>query len=186
VTPATRRRSNGRPARAGAPPRRPSATRWPGRSWWSNATAGAGSLPALESAADEHLDGKVIIDISNPLDFSRGFPPSLSVCNTDSLAEQIQRRFPRARVVKALNTVNAAVMVDPTRVPGDSDIFVAGDDPAAKAEVTALLTSFGWKDGNVVDVGGISAARGLEMYLPLWLNLMQGLGTADFNIKIVR
>ena len=109
-----------------------------------NATAGTGSLEALEAAGSENLAGKVLVDVANALDFSGGMPPSLSVCNTDSLGEQIQRRFPEARVVKTLNTVNADVMVQPGIVPGGHTMFLCGNDPTAKQEVRALLESFGW------------------------------------------
>lgn len=113
-------------------------------------------------------------------------PPSLIVSNTDSLAEQIQHVFPEARVVKALNTINVSVMVDPQGLPGDHVTFVCGEDPAAKASVTALLGEMGWPAERVLDLGGISAARGVEMYLPLWLTLLGMLGTPRFNIAIVR
>lgn len=150
-----------------------------------NATAGAASLDALRLAGEGNLEGKVLIDISNPLDVSQGFPPSLFVSNTDSLAEQIQRAFPRARVVKALNTVNAAVMVDPTLVAGgDHAAFVSGDDHEAKQQVTNLLrVQFGWR--HVIDLGDITSARAAEMYLPLWLRLMGALETPMFNVSIV-
>jgi 8-hydroxy-5-deazaflavin:NADPH oxidoreductase len=149
------------------------------------ATNGAGSLDALTGAGEENLAGKVVLDVSNPLDFSRGFPPTLSVKDTDSLAEQLQRAFPAARIVKSLNTMTAAVMVDPGRVSGGGhSVFVSGDDPAAKRTVVALLESFGHTD--VVDLGDLSTARGAEMYLPLWLRLMAALGTPFFNIKVVR
>jgi hypothetical protein len=151
-----------------------------------NATSGQGSQAALEGAGASNLAGKVIIDVANPLDFSQGMPPTLSVANTDSLAEQLQAAFPEARVVKALNTMNAYVMVDPTRVPGRHNVFVAGEDAAAKETVKALLRSFGWTDEAIVDLGGIRAARGLEMFVPLWLSLYVMLGTGDFNIGIVR
>lgn len=151
-----------------------------------NATSGTGSLAALSAAGTDLLAGAVIMDVANPLDFSAGFPPTLSVANTDSLAEQIQRAFGSARVVKTLNTVTAAVMVDPSRVPGDHQIFVAGEDAAAKDVVRDLLRAMGWREGQVIDLGGLRAARATEMYLPLWLSLMQTLGTADFNIAVVR
>jgi predicted dinucleotide-binding enzyme len=150
-----------------------------------NATAGGASLEALAAAGADHLAGKVIVDLSNPLDFSRGFPPSLTVCNTDSVAETIQRAFPAARVVKTLNTVNGDVMVDPTLVPGSHNVFVAGDDDGAKAEVKALLEGFGWPSDDIIDLGDLTAARGLEMYLPLWLRLFGTVGTGHFNIKVV-
>ncbi|WP_119067940.1 NADPH-dependent F420 reductase [Aggregatilinea lenta] len=151
-----------------------------------NCTSGQGSLNALEMAGQTALNGKVLIDISNPLDFSHGMPPSLTVCNTDSLAEQIQRAYPSVKVVKTLNTVTAPVMVNPASVAnGDHTMFVSGDDANAKAQVVDLLKSeFGWQD--VIDLGGISAARGMEMYLPLWVSLMGAQGTPMFNVKIAR
>ena len=129
-----------------------------------NATNGSGALPALEQAGAENLAGKVLVDISNPLDFSQGFPPTLFVKDTDSLGEQIQRAFPQARVVKTLNTLNADLMVDPASLGAESSVFVSGDDAAAKATVTELLESFGHTD--VIDLGDISTARGTEMLLP--------------------
>jgi predicted dinucleotide-binding enzyme len=151
-----------------------------------NCTNGTASLDALRAAGAANLEGKVLIDVTNPLDFSGGFPPRLSVCNDDSLGEQIQRAFPGARVVKTLNTMNNAVMVDPGRVPGDHVVFVCGEDATAKAETTALLVSFGWPAARIVDLGGIRAARGTEMWMPLWLSLMGVLGGADFNIAVAR
>jgi hypothetical protein len=150
-----------------------------------NATAGTASLAALEAAGGSGtLDGKVLLDVANPLDFSGGMPPVLSVVNTDSLGEQIQRAHPGARVVKALNTVTAAVMVHPELVPGRHTVFMAGDDAGAKQAVTGLLGEFGWPPGSVLDLGGIQAARGMEMYLPLWLSMMGALGTASFNVRV--
>ena len=149
-----------------------------------NATSGPGALPALESAGADHLAGKVVIDISNPLDFSAGFPPTLFVKDTDSLAEQIQRAFPQARVVKTLNTLTAALMVNPADLGADSSVFVSGNDEAAKATVTELLQSFGHTD--VIDLGDITTARGPERLLPGGLRLMGALGTSTFNFKIVR
>jgi predicted dinucleotide-binding enzyme len=151
-----------------------------------NATAGVASVDALRAAGADNLAGKVLIDIANPLDASHGFPPTLAIVNTDSLGEMIQREFPSARVVKALNTVNCSVMVNPSVVPGQHDVFVAGDDGNAKATVVGLLREFGWTGDSIVDLGDIRAARGTEMYLPLWLSLMQALGTAAFNVKVVR
>jgi 8-hydroxy-5-deazaflavin:NADPH oxidoreductase len=151
-----------------------------------NATAGAASLRALESAGAENLAGKVLIDVSNPIAQVSGGSLQLTVANTDSLAEQVQRGFPAARVVKALNTMNAAVMVRPDRLPGPHTIFVAGTDAAAKAVVKGLLEEFGWPAASIIDLGGLAAARGMEMYLPLWLATMQAIGTAEFNIHVVR
>ena len=126
----------------------------------------------------------MLIDISNPLDFSRGVP-SLFVGNTDSLGEQIQRAFPEARVVKSLNTVNCNLMVNAALLPGDHVIFVSGNDADAKAQVTSILKEwFGWQ--TVIDLGDITTARAAEMLLPIWINLMGKLGTPLFNFKIVR
>jgi predicted dinucleotide-binding enzyme len=149
-----------------------------------NATAGAASLDALALAGAEQLAGKVLVDVSNPLDTTHGMPPTLTVCNDDSLAEQIQRAFPDVRVVKTLNTVTAAVMVDPALVPGTHTIFVAGDDAGAKAEVSGLLRELGWPAESILDLGAIAAARGMEMYLPLWLRLWGATGTAVLNVEV--
>ncbi len=150
-----------------------------------NVTNGLASLAALGEVGSDHLAGKVILDVANPLDFSQGFPPTLSVKDTDSLAEQIQRAFPEARVVKSLNTVTASVMVDPSTVgDGDTTVFVAGDDEEARQQVSGLLRELGWRD--IVELDGLHNARGLEMWLPLWVRLMGALGTGQFNIKLVR
>lgn len=151
-----------------------------------NATAGTASVAAIGSASPADLEGKVLLDIANPLDFSGGFPPRLSVSNDDSLAESIQRAYPGLRVVKALNTVTAAVMVEPSRVPGDHVIFACSDDGEAKAVVRSLLGRLGWPQERIVDLGGLDAARATEGYLPLWVRLYQQLGTGDFNITISR
>ena len=150
-----------------------------------NATSGDVSLEVLGAAGAGNLAGKVLVDIANALDFSKGFPPSLSVCNTDSLAEQIQRAFPAARVVKTLNTVNATVMVEPGKVAaGDHTMFICGNDAAAKATVVELLERFGWKD--IVDLGDVTNARATEMLLPIWVRLFGKLKTPAFNFKLVR
>ncbi len=151
-----------------------------------NATSGLGSLDALRLAGEANLAAKVLIDVSNPLDFSHGMPPSLAVCNTDSTGEQIQRAFPQAKVVKALNTVTAFLMVDPGRVNGgDHTLLICGNDGEAKAQVQGWLGAwFGWRD--ILDLGDITAARGMEMYLPLWLRAWGALGTGMFNVKIVK
>jgi 8-hydroxy-5-deazaflavin:NADPH oxidoreductase len=150
-----------------------------------NCTGGAVSLAACEAAGAENLAGRTVVDVSNPLDFSQGFPPTLTVCNTDSVGEQIQRRFPEARVVKALNTVNAALMTNPGALPTDHDLFVCGNDDGAKAQVRELLGAFGWPERSIRDLGDIGGARGMEMYLPLWLRLMGRLGTPAFNVRVV-
>ena len=150
-----------------------------------NATSGDVSMAALSAAGADNLAGKVVLDVANTLDFSRGFPPSLLVSNTDSLAEQIQAAFPQARVVKSLNTMTAALMVSPALVAGgDHSAFVSGDDAEAKKVVVGLLHDLG--HGDVIDLGDVSTARGTEMLMPLWLRLMGTLSTPMFNFKIVR
>lgn len=147
-------------------------------------TLGAAALEALQAAGADNLAGKIVVDVTNPLDFSRG-TPRLFVIGDDSLGEQIQRAFPGARVVKALNTINCSVMVEPGRLAGQHATFVAGNDVAAKAAVTRLLREgFGW--AQVIDLGDITGARACEAYLLLWLRLWGALGTADFNVAIAR
>ena len=148
-----------------------------------NALQGAATLPVMADLKAE-LAGKLLIDVANPLDFSKGFPPTLFISNDRSLAEEIQKLLPQTRVVKALNTVHAPVMVNPALVPGDHDIFVSGDDAAAKARVVELLQSFGWKAP--IDLGALSTARGTEQLLALWLRLYAALGTGMFNLRVVR
>jgi 8-hydroxy-5-deazaflavin:NADPH oxidoreductase len=147
---------------------------------------GVNTLDALEAAGREHLAGKVLVEVGNPLDFSGGMPPTLAVCNTDSLGEQVQRAFPDARVVKALNTMNCTVMVDPASVPGEHDVFVCGDDAGAKRHVRELLETFGWPAARIIDLGGIAASRGVEMYVTLWLSLYGAVGSPHFNIAVAR
>jgi predicted dinucleotide-binding enzyme len=149
-----------------------------------NATSGAVTLEVLRLAGAENLAGTVLMDISNPLDFSAGFPPTLFVKDDDSLAERVQRAHPQARVVKALNTLTAPLMVDPASLGESTTVFVSGDDADAKATVVALLHSFGHDD--VIDLGPLETARGTEMLLPLWLRIMGALGTGQFNVKVVR
>jgi predicted dinucleotide-binding enzyme len=149
-----------------------------------NASSGAASLDVLGLAGADNLAGKVLVDIANPLDFSQGFPPTLSVKDTDSLGEQIQRAFPETKVVKTLNTLTASLMVAPASLGESTSVFVSGDDAQAKATVVALLETFGHDD--VIDLGALETARGTEMLLPVWLRLMGALGTGTFNFKIVR
>jgi 8-hydroxy-5-deazaflavin:NADPH oxidoreductase len=150
-----------------------------------NATAGQGSLDALAQAGADNLAGKVLWDIANALDFSTG-TLRLSVANEDSLAEQIQRAHPDAQVVKALNTVNANVMVDPSSLEEETNLLICGNERQAKARVIETLETFGWLSGDIIDLGDITAARGIEAYVLLWVRLMQTLGTPAFNIRIVR
>jgi 8-hydroxy-5-deazaflavin:NADPH oxidoreductase len=151
-----------------------------------NCTLGGGSLEALHTVEASDLRGKILIDVSNALDFSRGFPPSLLLSNTVSLGEEIQRAFPEARVVKALNTVAASLMVDPGQLHGgEHSLMICGNDAAAKKSVEELLRKgFGWKD--VVDLGDITMARGTEAYLLLWTRLFAKFQQPNFNVQIVR
>ncbi len=150
-----------------------------------NLTFGGHSLDALEAAGAANLAGKILVDVANPLDFSRGMPPTLLFCNTESLGERIQAAFPDARVVKSLNTTNAQVMVDPRQITEPTTMFVAGNDQEAKDWVHHELLEnwFGWE--HVIDLGDITAARAQEMWLPLWSRLMGATGTPAFNLRIV-
>lgn len=150
-----------------------------------NATNGPGSLNALTLAGEENLADKILVDVSNPLDFSHGFPPSLTVVGSDSLAEQIQRAFPMARVVKTLNTVNARVMTHPLEVAnGDHHVFLSANDADAKGQVAELLRSFGWI--HIFDLGDLTTARGTEAYMLLWVRLFGAMNTGMLNIKIMK
>jgi 8-hydroxy-5-deazaflavin:NADPH oxidoreductase len=149
-----------------------------------NCTSGDGSLPALKAAGEKNLSGKVLIDVANPLDMTKIPLPQLTVCNDDSLGERIQREFPKTKVVKSLNTMNCQLMVDPRKVPGEHDVFVCGNDADAKATAKEILREFGWDDP--IDLGDITASRGTEMLLPIWLRLMVGLKTPMFNFHVAR
>jgi predicted dinucleotide-binding enzyme len=151
-----------------------------------NATNGEGALAALTSAKAENLANKTVLDVTNPLDLSHGFPPSLSVSNTDSLGEQIQRAFPDAHIVKTLNTTNCAVMANPQSLPEMHNAFIAGNNDEAKQKTRDLLQDFGWPDEWIIDLGDITASRGTEAWIHLWLRLMQHFGDANFNLHVVR
>jgi predicted dinucleotide-binding enzyme len=148
-----------------------------------NATSGSNSPAVLEAAGAELLGDKVLIDVSNPLDFSTG-ALTLSVCNDDSVGERLQRAYPDLRVVKALNTVTAALMVQPSLVAGTHTIFLCGDDAGAKAQVAELLQGFGWPAASLLDLGDITGARAMEMYLPLWMRLYGAKGTPVLNVEV--
>ena len=149
-----------------------------------NCTQGQVSLEALQLAGRENLQGKILVDVANPLDFSKGMPPSLTICNTDSLGEVIQRQFTDLKVVKSLNTMNCQLMVNPGLLSDPGNVFICGNDAEAKAEVNLILKSFGWE--KIIDLGDISAARGTEQLLPVWIRLMGTLGTPMFNFSIVK
>ena len=149
-----------------------------------NCTSGAHSIEALTQAGRENMSNKILIDLANPLDFSKGMPPSLTINNTTSLGEEIQNAFPEVKVVKTLNTVNAEIMINPGLIDGEHDLLISGNDEEAKKFIKEeiLEKGFGWK--NIIDLGKITSARGMEMYLPLWVTLMSTLNTARFNIHI--
>ena len=151
-----------------------------------NCTKGMETLNILKSAGEKNLAGKILIDISNPLDFSKGMPPSLSVCNTNSMAEEIQKAFPGVKVVKTLNTMWCGLMVNPAMLNGgDHNVFMSGNDADAKKQVARILKSFGWSEKNIIDLGDIKTARGTEMLLPLWLSIMGTMNSGAFNFKII-
>jgi predicted dinucleotide-binding enzyme len=148
------------------------------------ATKGDATLEIIRQAKPVNFDGKTVIDISNPLDFSKGFPPFLSICNTNSLGEEVQKALPDAHVVKTLNTLTASLMVAPENLPMETDIFMSGNNAAAKMQTREILKQFGWK--NITDLGDITTARGTEQLLPIWLRLYAVFGNAEFNFKIVK
>ncbi|HEX5218014.1 MAG TPA: NAD(P)-binding domain-containing protein [Verrucomicrobiae bacterium] len=145
-------------------------------------TKGEATLEVVRTAGADSFNDKIVIDVSNPLDFSRGMPPSLLMCNTESLGEHVQKALPYAKVVKALNIVNADVMVDPSK-GGNPTMLLSGNDANAKKTVTALLRDFGWTD--IVDLGDIKTARGTEMLLPAWLSLWNVIGHPHFGFRVV-
>lgn len=151
------------------------------------ATKGETAFDALRAAGADSLRGKTVIDICNPLDFSTGQPATLSVSNTDSLGEQLQRAFPEANIVKSLNTMWCGLMVNPKMLAnGDHDVFMSGNNADAKAQVRTILNAFGWADEHILDLGDITTARGTEMMLPIWLRIYLSSGVGAFNFKVVR
>ena len=151
-----------------------------------NCTAGNVSLEALATVGQDAVHGKILIDVANPLDFSKGMPPTLTICNTDSLGERIQAAFPTAHVVKTLNTINSGVMVDPSAVAADHNLFVCGNDVAAKARVTdGLAEWFGWKLDNIIDLGDITASRATEMWVILWIRLSAKFQNPNVGLQVV-
>lgn len=154
-----------------------------------NATNGANSLNALDLATEENLAGKVILDLSNPLDFSGGMPPALidGLNNTNSLGEEIQKEFPAAKVVKTFNTMWCGLMVNPQMIGGGNHVnYISGNDNDAKTTVVSLIKEFGWRDDNIIDLGDITASRAQESVLLIWVRLMGTLNTGAFNFAIVK
>lgn len=149
-----------------------------------NCTKGEATIEILKMAGVTNFNGKTVIDISNPLDFSNGMPPTLRICNTDSLAEHVQHTLPGAHVVKTLNIVNCEVMVNPKKSGGDPTMFLSGNNAEAKDEVRNILIQFGWND--IVDLGDITTARGTEMMLPIWVRTYMATGNAYIGFKIIK
>jgi 8-hydroxy-5-deazaflavin:NADPH oxidoreductase len=153
-----------------------------------NVTQGGNSINALNLAGEKNLNGKVLVDISNPLDFSQGIPPSLlpGLSNTNSLGEEIQKTFPQSKVVKTLNTMWCGLMINPDMIGGgDHTNFICGNDNGAKTIVKSLLIEFGWKSENILDLGDISSSRGTEAILPVWLRIWGITKNGVFNLKVV-
>ncbi len=151
-----------------------------------NCTKGDVAIDIFKQAGIEKFANKLIIDVSNPLDFSKGMPPSLisQYANINSLGEEIQKLLPDADVVKTLNIVNCEVMVEPTKSGGDPTMFISGNNTNAKEKVKTILNQFGWKD--IIDLGDITTARGPEMLLPIWLRTYIATGNGYFAFKILR
>lgn len=153
-----------------------------------NVAEGRNAISALQKSDAKNLNGKVLIDVSNPLDFSKGMPPTMipELSNTNSLGEEIQKTFPETKVVKALNTMWVGFQVNPNLIAGgDHAAFICGNDADAKLKVKSLMNEFGWKDENILDLGDISSSRGTEAILPLWLRIMSAKQGGMFNFKIV-
>ncbi|WP_461538441.1 NADPH-dependent F420 reductase [Spongorhabdus nitratireducens] len=149
------------------------------------ATAGAASQAVLDSIGAELLDGKVIVDVSNYLEFTGSDPlPALKLVNTTSLGEELQKAFPKAYIVKTLNHVEHSLMVNPGMIEGGHNVFMSGDSEEAKVQVKELLLSFGWRQEQIIDLGGIVYARAMEMHLILWCRMYQMLGTGSFNFEL--
>lgn len=153
-----------------------------------NCTKGEHSIDALKSTGDG-LNGKIVVDVANPLDFSQGMPPTLipALSNSNSLGEEIQKTFPKVKVVKTLNTMWNGLMVNPNLIGnGDHINYICGNDAEAKSKVIAILQEMGWKKENILDLGDISAARGTESFLPIWLRIYLATGSGAFNFKLVK
>lgn len=154
-----------------------------------NATHGGNSIEALKQAGAKNLAGKILVDVANPLDFSKGMPPSLleGLNNTNSLGEEIQKTFAETKVVKTLNTIWCGLMVNPGMIGGGDHInYISGNNAEAKKKVRKLLIEFGWKDENLIDLGDITGARAAESVLPIWVRVMGAINSGVFNFRIVR
>ena len=154
-----------------------------------NAVHGGSSINALKLAGAKNLSGKILIDIANPLDFSKGMPPSLisELSNTNSLGEEIQKTFPDLKVVKTLNTMWCGLMVNPKMIGDGRHVnYISGNDADAKTKVKSLLKQFGWEEEYLIDLGDITGARATEAVLPIWLRVMGVMKSGVFNFQIVK
>lgn len=148
------------------------------------ATRGDAAVEAIRLAGPQNFDGKLLIDVTNPLDFSKGMPPGLFVGTTDSLGERVQRELPQAKVVKCFNIVNNQTMIHPRMEEGLPDMIICGNDDAAKRQVAGLLREFGW--GEPIDIGGMDGARWLEALVPLWVRVATKAGSWSVAFKVLR
>ncbi len=148
------------------------------------ACSGAAALDVIEAAGPEAFEGKVLLDVANPLAFDTGSSPGLFVGLTDSLGERVQRKLPKARVVKGFNTMNATTMVRPKMKEGLADVLLCGDDRAAKRKVASLIKDFGW--ATPIDLGGIESARWMEAWVPLWMRIADSQGSWKVALRILR
>jgi 8-hydroxy-5-deazaflavin:NADPH oxidoreductase len=149
-----------------------------------NATNGLVTLEVLKQGQADKVGSKILIDVANKLQPVAGGMPMALANDEGSLGEEIQTAFPNLRVVKSLSTMNTHIMGNPALVAGDSSVFIAGNDSDAKAVTRALLVDFGWTD--IIDLGDIKGARGVEMMMAIWLRLWGVIGNTPFNFKIVR
>jgi 8-hydroxy-5-deazaflavin:NADPH oxidoreductase len=147
------------------------------------AVLGASAENAIADAGAANFAGKVVIDAMNPLDFSGGFPPKLSISGDDSLGERVQRALPDAKVVKAFNIIGSPYFVDPSFREGKPTMLIAGNDELAKLAVGDVLADFGWPDP--VDIGGIEGARELEAICIAWVKIGGMRGAWDHGFKLL-
>ena len=147
------------------------------------AVLGDAAESVITEVGPDEFSGKVVIDTTNPLDFSGGFPPKLSICGEDSLGERVQRALPEARVVKAFNTIGNPYFVNPSFSQGAPTMLIAGNDEAAKAAGADVLADFGWSD--VVDIGGIEGSRELEAICIAWVKIGGARGAWDHGFTLL-
>ena len=145
---------------------------------------GAATEAAIDLAGAKNFSGKLVLDATNPLDFSHGMPPGLLLGTTDSMGERVQKKLPGAKVVKCFNTVSNVKMIDPKFKEGVPPMLICGNDAEAKKRTDAILRELGWP--GAMDIGGIEGARWLEAIVPLWVRAGQVLNTYEHAFKVVR